>query len=342
MHQTSSSRWLRAAAAIVLSGAFSAACVAAQATPSAAYGKLPLSFEANEGQFDRAIRFLCRGGGYTMFLTATEAVLSLESPRHGTAVVRLQLAGANHDPRVIGMDPLPTRSNYFIGNDPRQWHARVAHYARVRVEGVYPGVDVVYGGDHRQLEYDLVLAPGADPGRLRLAFSGTDAITIGARGELILRTAAGDLVQPAPTVYQELGAQRQRVEGRYVLLPPAAAKGRAQDAPCLVGFAIGRYDRSRPLVIDPILSYSTFLGGSGDDSAIAVAVDGDGNAYVTGITTSPTFPGVTGSSIQPANAGLDDGFVIKLPPLSVSTIVASRWRRPSTAGNRPARRRSWS
>jgi hypothetical protein len=312
------------AAAILLSGALPAAGVATQATLAAAYGKLPLSFEANAGQFDREVKFLCRGRGQTLFLTATEAVLSLGGRQHDPAVVRMRLAGANSDPRVVGVDPLLTRSNYFIGNAPRHWHVGVAHYARVRVEGVYPGVDLVYKGDQRQLEYDFVVAPGADPGRLRLAFSGADAITIGEQGQLVLRTRSGDLVQPAPTIYQGAGARRQRVEGRYVLLAPAAVRGRGRGAPRLVGFAVGPYDRTRPLVIDPILVYATFLGGSGDDSAVAIAVDGAGNAYVTGFTSSATFPGVSGGSIQPTNAGgSEDVFVTKINATGTAIVYST-------------------
>src|SRR5258708_821051 len=234
----------------------------AQARISAAYGKLPLTFEANEGQVERPVKFLSRGPGATLFLTPTEAVLSLGRAEHKTAVVRMQLVGANRAPHLSGLDLQETRSNYFIGNDSRQWHTGVAHYARVREEGVYSGVDLVYHGNQRRLEYDFVVAPGADPGRIRLAFLGADAIAIGAQGELVLHTASGDLVQPAPTVYQEAGGRRQRVEGHYALLASSGRKREGGPARREVGFAVGRYDRARPLIIDPVIVYSTFLGGS--------------------------------------------------------------------------------
>jgi hypothetical protein len=286
---------------------------ATQARVAELYGRLPLTFEANQGQVDGAVRFLCRGQGYTVFLTPTEAVWSLRGAQRDTAVVRMQLVGGNDDPRVVGVDPQSMTSNYLLGNDPRHWHTGVAHYARVRAAGVYPGVDLIYRGNQRQLEYDFVIAPGADPERIRLAFRGVDAIRLGAQGELILQTANGDLVQHAPVVYQEWGERRQRIAGRYVL-----AGARRE-----VGFAVGRYDRTRPLIIDPVVSYSTFLGGSSNDNGFGIAVDGAGNAYVTGHTLSPTFPGVSGSSIQPANAGIEDVFVTKINPTGTAIVYST-------------------
>jgi hypothetical protein len=296
---------------------------AVQARVSEVYGHLPLSFEANDGQVDREVKFLCHGRGYTLFLTSTETVLSLRGGRRGGAVVRLRLAGANGHPRVVGVGALPTKSNYLLGGDPRRWHAGVAHYARVRVEGVYPGVDLVYRGSQRQLEYDLVVAPGGDPGRIRLAFQGADAMTIGAQGELVLHTAGGDVVQHAPVVYQEAGGERQAVAGHYVLLAPQAGATGGQGAWRQVGFAVGRYERARPLIIDPVLAYSTFLGGSADDFGYSVAIDGAGNAYVAGQTSSASFPGVGGGSLQPANGGGLDAFVTKIDPAGTAIVYST-------------------
>ncbi len=276
----------------------------AAAAPSDICGKLPLAFEANQGQVDEPVRFLARGPGYTVFLTQTETVLSLR----GATVVRMRLLRANPDPDLFGVSPQPAKSNYFLGNDPRRWHTGIPNYARVRVEDVYPGIDLIYRGSQRQLEYDFVIAPGADPDRIRLAFQGADAITLGAQGELILRTPSGDLVQHAPVIYQEMGERRQRVEGRFVL-------GARRE----VGFEIGRYDRSRPLIIDPVLSYSTFLGGAGGDDARGIAVDGAGNAYVVGITLSTAFP----ESIQPDNAGREDVFVTKINAAGTAILYST-------------------
>jgi Collagen triple helix repeat (20 copies)/Beta-propeller repeat len=288
------------------------------------YGKIPLSFEANEGQVDRSVKFLSRGQATTLFLTPAEAVLSLRGAEHETTVVRMRLVGANRAPRLVGEELQPTRSNYFVGNDPRQWHTGVAHYARIREEGVYPGVDLLYRGDQRQLEYDLVVAPGADPSLIRLAFRGADTITIGAQGQLILHTASGDLIQPAPTVYQEAGERRQRVEGHYLLLAPSAVKDGGEGAHRQVSFALGRYDRGRPLIIDPVLIYSTFVGGGGTDFGDNMAIDGAGNAYITGSTTSTTFLGVSGSSIQPSNGGgSDDAFVTKINAAGTAIVYST-------------------
>lgn len=292
--------------------ASSATNAAVPAKFSETYGKLPLTFEANEGQVNSTVAFLSRGPGYTLFLTPTEAVLNLSHQRQETAVVGLRLIGGNNHPRMVGMNRQATTSNYFIGNDPRQWHTAVAHYAQVHLEDVYPGVDMVYRGNQRQLEYDFVVAPGADPARIRLAFRGADSITIGARGELILRTAGGELVQPAPAVYQEAGGLRERIEGRYILLAPPAAGAEGGGHCGQVGFVVGQYDHARVLVIDPVLAYSTFLGGSGNDWGADIAVDEAGNAYLAGVTESPTFPGISGTSIQPNRAGENDVFVTKI------------------------------
>jgi hypothetical protein len=316
------------AAAFLLGAALpveAAPSAATRASLSATYGKLPLSFEANQGQVDQAVRFLGRGRGYTLFLTPSEAALRLSGPRGGDAVVRLAWAGGNRHPRVMGESPQPTRSNYFLGNDPRQWHTGVPNYARVRYQGIYPGVDLVYRGNQRQLEYDLVVAPRADPGRIRLIVRGADEVALGAQGELVLHTANGELVQHAPEVYQVTGGRRQRVEGHYVLLAAPAGKGGSgrPAPPCQVGFVVGRYDRTRPLIIDPIVVYSSFLGGSGEDFGRSIAVDGVGNAYVTGDTSSTAFPGVSGSSLQPAGGGGIDAFVTKIDALGTAIVYST-------------------
>jgi hypothetical protein len=168
---------------------------------AAAYGQIPLSFEANEGQTDAQVQFLARGQGYALFLTATEAVLRLQKasalapgivgpnpPAEGT-VLRLQLVGANAMPAVAGVDPLAGTSNYFAGNDPRQWHTAVPTYGRVAYHGVYPGVDLVYYGNQQQLEYDFTIAPGADPGVIRLHAEGAQSLTLDGQGNLVLHTA---------------------------------------------------------------------------------------------------------------------------------------------------------
>ena len=195
-------------------------------------------------------------------------------------VVRMKLVGANPRPQVAGGEELPGKVNYFIGNDPKKWRTNVPTYARVEYRDVYHGVNLVYYGNQRQLEYDFVVAPGADPRAIRLSFQGLDKLTVEGQGNLALYIAGGQVLQHAPIVYQEINGVRREISGRYVL------QGKDR-----VGFQVAAYDRSKPLVIDPVLAYSTYLGGSGDDNqALGIAVDAAGNAYVTGFTSSTDFP----------------------------------------------------
>jgi hypothetical protein len=303
-----------------------------------AYGKLPLSFEANVGQTDSQVKFLARGDGYGLFLTPTEAVLALskgqrrvgkESPAvhwaeprsvktmrqaksHGAAqvsgeVLRMGFVGANRAPKVEGNYELPSKSNYIIGSDPSKWRRDVSTFARVKYESVYPGVDVVYYGNQGQLEYDFVVAPHADHKRIRLQFKGATRVRIdGASGELILTTKDGSEVrQHRPIIYQEIAGERRQVEGSYELVRGSG-----------VSFRVGNYDASRALVIDPVLVYSTYLGSDSDDHAQGIAVDAQGNAYVAGFTESAHFPIVPDSLLNPPfqpgyGGGLSDAFVTK-------------------------------
>ena len=198
---------------------------------------------------------------------------------HGT--LRMCLAGAN--PKTIwGEAMLPGKTNYLIGRDRKQWHTDVGNYQRVRYTEVYPGVDLVYYGDQRQLEYDFVVAPRADPARIALKFDGAKSLTVDRTGDLIVGLAGGSVKWHKPVVYQQRDGARKAVVGRYSL------KGRNQ-----VAFALGRYDNRRPLVIDPVFAYSSYLGGSGEDIATGIALDNDGNAYVCGWTLSDDLLGTS-------------------------------------------------
>jgi len=250
------------------------------------YGQIPLSFEVNQGQTAAQVDFLSQGNGYALFLAATEAVLSLQKPAPAagdgagapdSVVLRSIFVGANPQPQVVGLDPLAGTSNYFIGSDPAQWHTNVANYGQVEYRNLYPGVDLVFYGNQRQLEYDYVVAPGTDPGVIKLAIDGAESMTIDGQGNLVLHTSAGDVAEDAPIVYQESSGVRQPVSGQFVL------EGDGQ-----IGFALGAYDHSQPLVIDPVLSYSTYLG-TGDTEAFGIAVDTAGNAYVTGASGAYVF-----------------------------------------------------
>ena len=274
-----------------------------------AYGKLSLSFEANQGQTDDQAKFLSRGSGYTLFLTPREAVLSLSQP-DAHAVLRMQLLGANPDPQVVGLDELPGRVNYFIGNDPQNWRTGIPTYTRVRYQDVYPGVDLVYYGNQRQLEYDLVVAPGADSNAIQLRFEGADKISLDDQGNLIVHIAGGEVIQRAPVIYQEVGGARQEISGSYAL--------QSEDQ---VGFQVAAYDVGRPLVIDPVLEYSSYLGGSDRDQGHGIAVGADGSIYVTGQTLSDDFP--TANAAQGSGGGNIDAFVTRLSAGGSSLVYST-------------------
>lgn len=334
------------------------------------YARLPLSFELNKGQTDSQVKFLSRGGGYTMFLTQSEAVLSLKKPSAASRqlsasrrlpfassllwparndgprttdalfapliqdlrshiqsppapspkplapdVVRLKLVGANPKAKVVGLDPLPGKSNYFIGNDPKKWRRNVPTFAKVSYRDVYPGVDLVFYGNQQQLEYDFIVAPGTDPKVITLSMlagsldrphelsqqpGSSASVNVDSAGDLLVQTASGEIRSRKPNVYQEIAATEKGgpatptlVHGHYVL------KGGGK-----VGFQVGTYDPARPLVIDPTLAFSTYLGGSGIDgeSGSRIAVDPSGNVYVAAQTNSVDFP-TTRGSFQPGFGG---------------------------------------
>jgi Bacterial Ig-like domain (group 3)/IPT/TIG domain/Beta-propeller repeat/Dockerin type I domain len=288
-----------------------------QTSVSEAYGRLPLSFEANQGQSDPAVRFLARGEGYALFLADTEAVLKVRPAAHErftpNAVVRMWLARANRHPRITGAGLHAGKSNYFIGRDPAKWRRDVPNYGSVRYAEVYPGIDLVFRGNQRQLEYDFVVAPGADPKRIELVFDGIEKVSIDGGGNLVLVTAGGKIVQHKPVVYQEIIGQRREIEGQYVL----RGKRRAS-------FHVGSYDATRELVIDPVLVYSTYLGGTGDEEATAVAVDDSGSAYITGTTSSADFP-TTANAFQTLTSGGYSGdiFVTKLNPAGSALVYST-------------------
>src|SRR5437899_155702 len=302
------------------------------------YGKLPLSFEANDGQADSQVKFLSRGRGYTLFLTSTETVLVLReggSARNvggglpaakrergkalrGTAL-RMKFVGANPAPAVAGVGELPGKSNYFVGNDPKKWRANVPTYAKVEYGEVYPGVNLVYYGNQRQLEHDFVVSPGADPKVITLGFEGMDGVAIDALGDLVLRADGSEVRLRKPVVYQEQNGQRAVIPTRYVL------KAERQ-----VSFEVAAYDATKPLIIDPVLAYSTYLGGrasafggNADDEGLGIAVDAAGNAYVTGRTLSTSFPTTPGAFQVSCAGGCFDALVTKLNPDGSALVYPS-------------------
>lgn len=309
------SRGLLLLVAFALGCGFPAAA-AADAAISESYGKLPLHFEANQGQARGDVRFLSRGSGYMLYLTAAgDAVFVLRKargergPSEDPGVLRMAIVDGNPGPVAGALEALPGKVNYFIGSDPANWRTNVPTYGKVRYREVYPGIDLVYYGSQRRVEYDFVVAPGADPQRIALDFRGADRIEIDGQGDLLLHDATSPVRLRKPYAYQDIGGVRQEIAARYSL------QGANR-----VGFDLGAYDRSRPLVIDPVfLFYSTYLGGERGES---VAVDGHGHAYVTGFAGPSDFT-TTPDAYQPASAGAFDIFVTKLDRLGTQLVYST-------------------
>jgi hypothetical protein len=283
----------------------------------------PIVFEANRGQTDAQVKFLARGKGYKAFLTSGAMVLSLrpnqgekaqaaatttDSQPPANTTLQFKLLGAAQNPAVIGEDLLPGKINYFIGRDPAKWHTGVPTYSRIRYKNVYPGIDLVYYGSHQQLEYDFAIAPGANPGQIQFELTGATQTRLDAEGNLILQTGSGDLHFQSPVIYQESNGVRLAVSGTYVMNDSTH-----------ISFRVAQYDPSKPLVIDPVLIYSTYLGGSGDDEPSGIAVDNAGSVYVAGYTDSTDFPLAAPGSLPAGNTHV---FVAKLDPTGSSLVYA--------------------
>ncbi len=297
---------------------------------AAGYLSLPLSFEPNRGQTDGDVRFLARVPGCTIWLTPQEVVLGLRAPGRAVRdgrdapsggevvagapvhldVVRLRWVGAEIASEVTGLELRHGTSHYLVGDDPAAWLTGVSHFARVRYTGVYPGIDVELYGAEQRLEYDFVVAPGRDPRRIELELVGARSLRVTPVGDLELRLPHGMLVQHRPRVYQDTAAGRREVRGEYV------RRGRNR-----VGFTVGRYDRALPLVIDPVLTYATYLGSSDDDHAMGVALGSAGEVYVTGGTSSVSFP-VKGA-YQISLGGSEDVFVTKLDAAGANLVYST-------------------
>jgi uncharacterized repeat protein (TIGR01451 family) len=283
---------------------------------SASSPSFPMFFEPNVGQTDGRVKFLARGSGYGLFLTADDAVLSLQhltvkgQPAKSN-VVRMHLEGASSSARVHGAEPLPGKSNYFIGNNPSKWHRDVPQFARVEYQRVYPGIDLVYYGNQQQLEYDFRVAPGADPNQIALTFQGASAHIDS--GDLVLSTADGDVRFHAPHIYQPTQPKNTASADQS---SATVEGGFRQLSDNKIGFTIGAYDRSRELVIDPVLSYSTYFG-LGGESLASVAIDFSDNIYLACSTTSADFPVTTGAiQTNLGGSGAQNILIAVLNPLA--------------------------
>lgn len=275
------------------------------------YGRLPLSFEVNQGQAGRRVRFLAHNLGQTLYLTANEVVWVPSSAQKNSAVssLRMRLLAANPKPRLVSLDELPGKANYFTNNRPESWRTNVATYAKIKYEQVYRGVDLVFHGNGRQLEFDYLVAPGADPLVICFRFDGAEHVEITEQGNLRLETRSGEVLLHRPLVYQEFGGSKNFISAGYAL-----------ERDGQVRFRLDSYDVTRPLVIDPVLSYSTFLGGSGLDAGFGIAVDSAGNAYVTGSTDSLDFP--LANPFRATSSGTSV-FVSKLNPAGTALVYST-------------------
>jgi hypothetical protein len=301
------------------------------------YENQPLRFEANKGQVDERVDFYARSGNSTVFLMPNEAVFSvrpptamaesgaaresglppramqkIEAPQQGMAV-RMEIIGGNSAATPVQQEQKAGTVNYMLGNNPQQWQTNVATYGRVEYADVYPGIDIVYYGKDQNLEYDFVVAPGADPQQIKLGFTGADSARLDDSGALVLQGGGVEMRQQTPYLYQENNGVRQQVAGEFVLTPAGSSPG-LETPTYEVSFEIGAYDPTRPLVIDPlVLNYSSYVGSAPrGDVGLGFAVDNAGNYYMTGLTESTNFPATPGAYDSTYNGGMWDIMVFKV------------------------------
>ena len=271
-----------------------------------AFGNIGLAFEQNEGQLDPKVKFLARTHGYSVFLTSNEAVMRFTTPK--PSVIRMKFLGQKRDASVDGVETLGGTTNYLLGNGSSRTHIR--SYKKVRYSEIYPGIDVEYHGNGRLLEYDFVVKPGANPDNIRIRFSGVRGASVDSSGDLVLKTDADPLIQRKPRVYQEIDGHQQTVDAAYLIRGDR------------VGFRIGPYDKTKPLIIDPELVYSTFFGGTGTEIAYGIAVDAQGAVYIAGATTSSDFQ-VQSPAQAEYKGGSTDAFIFKLDPTGTQLVYST-------------------
>ena len=311
---------------LFLLAAFPALAVPSSPAVSAGFASRagwPLFFEPGPSGRNAPTNFLARGPNFQLVVAPAEVNFLLRRPELAPAAdsvrrdrslelrsaparaVRISFPGANPQATISGAEPMEGKVNYLLGNDPARWRTQVPMFANVRIHSLYPGVDLLYYGNHRQLEYDFTVSPGTDPGTISLLFQGVDGLSVNPAGELIVRVGQAELRQHPPVVYQFAKGRRQDIAGRYQIKDPRT-----------VSFAVGSYDRDVPLIIDPVFSYASFFGGNGGDTGLAVKVDASGSVYLAGETLSTQFPwGIVGAPFQSQFKGgsvTGDAFVAKL------------------------------
>jgi|HubBroStandDraft_2_1064218.scaffolds.fasta_scaffold06435_1 hypothetical protein len=302
---------------------------------SRGYGKLPLAFEVNQGQTAPDVQFLAHGAGYQLFLTSQEAVLTLSQPLAAntkavkgkslfaasrkpggalkTSVLRMHLDGANPAPKIAGTKLLPGKVNYFIGDDPHKWRTDIPSYEAVRYRGIYPGVDLLFYGREQHLEYDFIVAPGADPKAIALSIDGARKLEVNSRGDVVMSVENGKVALRRPSVYQDVNGERRQIAGNYIV---------ANDHQ--IRFSVAEYDHTQPLTIDPLLNYSTYVGGEVFDQALGIALDAAGDAYIAGFTQSTKFPTMNPlSATPPGDVSLGTAFVSELNPTGTALIYST-------------------
>ena len=269
------------------------------------FGNIPLHFEQNLGQTDDGIQFLSRSQGYSVLLSKAGADIALTN-KNKRAVVKMRFLDADPSPEITAEQRLEGRTNYLIGNDPRDWRTDIPNFQRIRYQNIYDGVDAVYYGNQKEVEYDLLVNPNADPGQIAIGFYGADSIDINDTGDLVFKFADGELAQHRPIAYQEINGEKTEVVANYTIQRVSMDRSDWR-----IGFDIGEYDSTAPLIIDPVLSFSTFLGGTGGDTGRGIAVDANGNAYIGGYTNSTSqFPLV--GAFQDENPGGNAAFITKV------------------------------
>ena len=282
---------------------------------------LSISFEENHGQVDPRIKFISRGGTYTLLLTQEETMLvvhdnaDLSEQKTVLEYAHMKLLNANTHAELTGGGRAAGEINYLIGRYKEHWRTNIPSYSEIRAEEIYPGIDLRYHGDQRQLEYDFIISPGASPDAIKLEFTGLDDLTIDDEGNLLLTTSGGVIKQRKPIIYQDINGKRIRIETGYRLSHDQSKKL------FQVGFEVAAYDQQHPLIIDPIMEFASYIGGEGDDQGLAMTLDDQGYIYIAGATNSLTLP----EGFQPINTliGIQDSFITKISPDGQSIIYTT-------------------
>ncbi len=313
--------------------------VAQKATVQSAYGKLPLYFTENKGQVDGSVKFYEKGVGHATFFTAEGVVLTLtksidegekepalpsslrnaikenKDKKFSTEAVRLSFIDGSKTAKITSSAPLPGHVNYFIGNDKSRWRSNVPTYRAVTYENIYKNINIKFYGNNKNIEHDIIVSPGGNPGDVKFLYEGIKGLDITKEGNLVARLADGEIIEKKPIVYQEIKGKRKTIDGSYRIL-------KGKDGTFTYGYDVASYDKSKELVIDPVLTYSTYLGGTGEDYGEGIAIDASGAVYVTGNTMSTDFP-VIGPIQANHGGGLTDAFITKINPAGTAIVYST-------------------